>query len=79
MGRCRARMNFWCGTISSGPHGPNTLPRCCGRAQQEAVLILAEVIRHFRLEFPAGRRRPEVVARLTLRPRDGFALVLRPR
>lgn len=50
-----------------------------GFAQQEAALILAEVIRHFRLEFPAGRRRPEVVARLTLRPRDGFALVLRPR
>lgn len=50
-----------------------------GFAQQEAALILAEVIRHFRLEYPAGRRRPEVVARLTLRPRDGFGLVLRAR
>ncbi|NOW47917.1 cytochrome P450 [Novosphingobium sp. SG751A] len=50
-----------------------------GFAQQEAALILAEVIRNFRLEFPAGRPRPQVVARLTLRPRDGFELVLRAR
>lgn len=57
-------------------------PRICigaGFAQQEAVLILAEIIRHFRLEFPQGADRPEVVARLTLRPRRGFPLILHPR
>ncbi|WDF71681.1 cytochrome P450 [Novosphingobium sp. KACC 22771] len=50
-----------------------------GFAQQEAALILAEIIRNFRLEYPAGRRRPEVVARLTLRPRKGFGLIVRAR
>lgn len=47
-----------------------------GFAQQEAALILAEIIRNFRIDFPAGVARPQVVARLTLRPRHGFPLVL---
>ncbi len=38
--------------------------------------ILAEIIRNFRIDFPAGVARPQVVARLTLRPRHGFPLVL---
>jgi len=53
-------------------------PRVCigaGFAQQEAMLILAEVVRAFRLAHPPGRR-PEVVSRLTLRPRHGIPLIL---
>jgi cytochrome P450 len=56
-------------------------PRVCigaGFAQQEAALILAEVIRHFRIAHPEGRR-PQLVARLTLRPDRGFPLILTPR
>jgi cytochrome P450 len=57
-------------------------PRICigaGFAQQEALLILATVIRAFRLSFPPGARKPELVSRLTLRPRHGIPLVLTPR
>ncbi|MDE2404972.1 MAG: cytochrome P450 [Sphingomonadales bacterium] len=56
-------------------------PRICvgaGFAQQEAMLILARVIRAFRLAHPQGRR-PEVVSRLTLRPRHGIPLLVMPR
>jgi len=56
-------------------------PRLCigaGFAQQEAMLILARVICEFRIAHPPGRR-PEVVSRLTLRPRHGFPLLLTPR
>ncbi len=49
-----------------------------GFAQQEAVIILAGIIRAFRLTHPAGRR-PELVSRLTLRPRRGVPLILTPR
>ena len=53
-------------------------PRLCigaGFAQQEAMLIVARVIRAFALAHPPGRR-PEVVSRLTLRPRHGIPLLL---
>ena len=56
-------------------------PRLCigaGFAQQEAMLILARVIRTFAIEHPPGRR-PEVVSRLTLRPRHGIPLLLTAR
>jgi cytochrome P450 len=56
-------------------------PRVCigaGFAQQEAMLILAEVIRAFAIAHPPGRR-PEIVSRLTLRPRHGIPLILTPR
>lgn len=49
-----------------------------GFAQQEAVIILANIIRAFRLTHPPGRR-PELVSRLTLRPRHGVPLILTPR
>jgi cytochrome P450 len=49
-----------------------------GFAQQEAVIILACIIRAFRLTHPPGRR-PELVSRLTLRPRHGVPLILTPR
>lgn len=49
-----------------------------GFAQQEAVIILASIIRAFRLNHPPGRR-PELVSRLTLRPRHGVPLILTPR
>ena len=49
-----------------------------GFAQQEAQIILASIIRAFRLTHPAGPR-PELISRLTLRPRDGVPLILTPR
>ncbi len=49
-----------------------------GFAQQEAVIILASIIRAFRLTHPPGRR-PELVSRLTVRPRHGVPLILTPR
>jgi cytochrome P450 len=46
-----------------------------GFAMQEAMVVLAQVLRHVRLE-PAGE--PEVVSRLTLRARGGIHLRLTP-
>lgn len=42
-----------------------------GFAMQEAMVVLAQVLRHFRLDTAAT---PEVVSRLTLRARDGIHL-----
>ncbi|MET0240760.1 MAG: cytochrome P450 [Sphingobium sp.] len=56
-------------------------PRICvgaGFAQQEAMLVLAAVIRNFRLAYPAGPK-PEPVSRLTLRPKKGIKIRLSPR
>lgn len=56
-------------------------PRACvgaGFAQQEAVLILAHLVRHFSLRNPEGQA-PEPVSRLTLRPRGGIRLFFTPR
>ena len=56
-------------------------PRVCvgrGFAEQEAALILAEIIRAFRLAPVAGAT-PELVSRLTLRPKDGIQLMVTPR
>ncbi len=56
-------------------------PRICigaGFAQQEAALILAEIIRNFRISHPEGRR-PQPIAKLTLRPDQGFPLIFAPR
>jgi cytochrome P450 len=56
-------------------------PRVCigaGFAQQEAAIILAEILRHFRLAYPA-QAKPELESRLTLRPKAGFPLILIPR
>lgn len=56
-------------------------PRVCigaGFAQQEAALALTEIIRHFRIAHPDGPR-PQPMARLTLRPKAGFPLILTPR
>lgn len=56
-------------------------PRICigaGFAQQEAAIILAEVLRAFTLSYPPIAK-PELEARLTLRPRKGFPLILAPR
>jgi cytochrome P450 len=53
-------------------------PRICvgaGFAQQEAMLVLATVIRAFRLSYPEGPK-PEPVSRVTLRPKKGVRLVL---
>ena len=51
-------------------------PRVCigaGFAQQEAMLVLAHMIRAFRLSYTEARK-PEPVSRLTLRPKDGIRL-----
>jgi len=51
-------------------------PRICigaGFAQQEGILILASIIRAFRLRYP-DIPKPEPVSRLTLRPKDAVQL-----
>lgn len=56
-------------------------PRHCpgaAFAQQEALLVLAELVRHFEL-LPAGGPAPDLVGRLTLRSRNGIAVKLRRR
>ncbi len=56
-------------------------PRLCvgaGFAQQEAMVVLATLVRRFRVEALADDR-PEPVSRLTLRPKDGIRLRLAPR
>ncbi|MEH3107915.1 MAG: cytochrome P450 [Sphingomonas fennica] len=53
-------------------------PRICigaGYAQQEALLLLATIVRRFRLETVPGDV-PEPVSRLTLRPRHGVRLIV---
>ncbi|MBW8784033.1 MAG: cytochrome P450 [Novosphingobium sp.] len=55
-------------------------PRLCigaGFAQQEAMVVLAHLVRHFCLASPAGDK-PEPVSRLTLRPRNGIRIALKP-
>ena len=56
-------------------------PRICvgaGFAQQEAMLVIASVIRAFRLSYPPGPK-PEPVSRLSLRPKAGVRVLLTPR
>ena len=56
-------------------------PRICigmGFAMQEAVIILASVLRRFRLD-PAPGHVVEPVQRVTLRPKGGMPLILRQR
>ena len=51
-------------------------PRICigaGFAQQEGMLILASIVRAFRLRYP-DIARPEPVSRLTLRPKQAVRL-----
>lgn len=51
-------------------------PRICigaGFAQQEGMLILASIVRMFRLRYP-DIRKPEPVSRLTLRPKTAVKL-----
>ncbi|MDB4915717.1 MAG: cytochrome [Gemmatimonadetes bacterium] len=55
-------------------------PRICvgaGFAQQEAMLVLATVVRNFSLRCPAGRA-PEPISRLTLRAKNGVHLEFTP-
>lgn len=56
-------------------------PRVCigaGFAQQEAVVVLGEMLRYFTIEVPADVQ-PEPTSRVTLRPRKSIGLMLRPR
>lgn len=55
-------------------------PRLCigaGFAQQEAMVVLATLVRNYRIEALADDK-PEPVARLTIRPKDGIRLKLTP-
>lgn len=52
-------------------------PRICigaGFAQQEGMLIIASIVRAFRLRYPKHIARPEPVSRLTLRPKEAVQL-----
>ena len=52
-------------------------PRVCvgaGFAQQEVMIVIASVIRRYRLTMPAGFK-PEPISRLTIRPRTGMKLL----
>jgi len=53
-------------------------PRVCvgaGFAQQEAMLVLGSIVRHFALDCPPDSK-PQAVSRLTLRSKDGISLNL---
>jgi cytochrome P450 len=54
-------------------------PRICigqGFAMIEAVAMLATFLRRARFASPPGRRRPEPISRVTLRPRGGLPLLV---
>ena len=55
--------------------------QCIGRdfAYVEAVLLLASLVAHFDLEYPAGERRPAAVPLVTMRPTGGLHLRVRTR
>jgi len=56
-------------------------PRICigmGFAMQEAVLLMAHALKNFRLDIWPGHV-VEPVQRVTLRPKDGMPMILRPR
>ena len=56
-------------------------PRICigaGFAQQEAMLVLASLVRHFNVKAVASKR-PEPISRLTLRPKNGVWLAFERR
>ena len=56
-------------------------PRVCigmGFAMQEAVLLLATILRHYRLDLMPGHR-VEPVQRITLRPRGGMPMLIQRR
>ncbi|MBP8234873.1 MAG: cytochrome P450, partial [Rhizorhabdus sp.] len=57
-------------------------PRICigaGFAQQEGMLIIASIVRAFRLRYPEHIARPEPVSRLTLRPKEAVQLFFEER
>ena len=56
--------------------GPRKCPGAAF-AQQEALLVLAELVRRFEV-LPDPEHEPELVARLTLRSRNGIRVRLRP-
>ncbi|EQB31084.1 cytochrome P450 [Sphingobium ummariense] len=56
-------------------------PRICigaGFAQQEAMIVVAAMVRHFHIISPADDK-PEPISRLTIRPKHGLRLVLAKR
>ena len=57
--------------------GPRKCPGAAF-AQQEALLVLAELIKHYQL-FPGENQAPEWTGRLTFRSRAGVVLRLVPR
>jgi len=59
--------------FGAGPHA------CVGRgfAQAEATLVLARLLRRYRLEPVPGQQNPEPEARMLLRPKEGLRLTVR--
>jgi cytochrome P450 len=55
--------------------------QCIGRdfAYVESVLLLASLVAHFDLEYPAGESRPPAVPLVTMRPTNGLHLRVRAR
>jgi cytochrome P450 len=56
-------------------------PRICigmGFAMQEAMILLASILRHYRLDIAPGHK-VEPVMRITLRPKGGMPMLLRKR
>lgn len=57
-------------------------PRIClgkGFAQQEAMIVLAHILRRFEITIPKGEKAPEPVNRLTTRPKKAIRLHFKPR
>jgi cytochrome P450 len=49
-----------------------------GFAMQEAMILLASILRHYRLDIAPGHK-VEPVMRITLRPKGGMPMLLRKR
>ena len=57
-------------------------PRIClgkGFAQQEAMIVLAHILRRFEISMPEGEKAPEPINRLTTRPKKAIRLHFKPR
>jgi cytochrome P450 len=56
-------------------------PRICigaGFAQQEAMIVVAAMVRHFHISCPPDDK-PEPISRLTIRPKHGLRLIFEKR
>ena len=57
-------------------------PRICvgqGFATQEAILIIASIVKNYRISYPASEKEPEAINRATTRPKNGMKLIIEKR